>query len=134
MARVQPNGASYADQPGTGVPPGPLRLFSDRLDEIRSAEILDLDQVGRVLAELAADEEFLGPPIAQLPADSPGSRWLIRPARGPRLVWSTVQKESWVTPTRTTAGWPSPRSEGGDPPAVGCGPLVQIAIGVARHC
>jgi len=36
--------------------------------------------------ELAADEEFLGPLIAQLPADSPGSRWLIKPARGPRLV------------------------------------------------
>jgi hypothetical protein len=82
--RVEPTEASHADQPG--VLPGPLRLFADRLDEVRSAEILDLDQVGRVLAELAADEEFFSPLIAQLPVGSPGNRWLIRPARGPRLV------------------------------------------------
>ena len=41
---------------------------------------------GRLLAELAADEEFFGPLIAQLPSGSPGSRWLIKPERGPRLV------------------------------------------------
>jgi hypothetical protein len=45
-----------------------------------------MDQVGRVLVELAGDEEFFGPLIAQLPSGSPGSRWLIRPGRGPRLV------------------------------------------------
>jgi hypothetical protein len=45
-----------------------------------------MDQVGRVLVELAADEEFFGPLIAQLPSGSPGNRWLIRPERGPRLV------------------------------------------------
>jgi hypothetical protein len=33
-----------------------------------------MDQVGRLLVELAADEEFFGPLIAQLPSGSPGSR------------------------------------------------------------
>jgi predicted metal-dependent enzyme (double-stranded beta helix superfamily) len=66
--------------------PEPLRRFADRLAEVRSAEVFDLHQVGRVLVELAADEEFFRPLIAQLPAGSPGSRWLIRPERGPRLV------------------------------------------------
>jgi hypothetical protein len=64
----------------------PLRHFADRLDEIRSAEILDMNQVGRALVELAADAEFFGPLIARLPSGSPGSQWLIRPERGPRLV------------------------------------------------
>jgi hypothetical protein len=84
--RVTPGEAGDGGHPGTGSLPGPLRLFADRLDEVRSAEIFDLDQVGRVLVELAADEEFFAPLIAQLPAGSPGSRWLIRPERGPRLV------------------------------------------------
>ena len=66
--------------------PQSLRLFADRLEAVRSAEILDMDQVGRLLVELAADAEFFGPLIAQLPSGSPGSRWLIRPERGPRLV------------------------------------------------
>ena len=77
---------SAGGQPGTGALPGPLRRFADRLDEVRSAEVLDMDQVGRVLVDLAADEEFFGPLIAQLPPGSPGSRWLIKPERGPRLV------------------------------------------------
>ena len=68
------------------VPSGPLRRFADRLDEIRSAEVFDIDQVGQALTELAADEEFFGPLIAQLPSGSPGNRWLIKPERGPRLV------------------------------------------------
>ena len=78
--------ASHGGQPGTGGLPGPLRHFADRLDEARSAEVIDMDQVGRVLVELAADEEFFGPLIAQIPPGTPGSRWLIRPERGPRLV------------------------------------------------
>jgi hypothetical protein len=78
--------AGYAGQTGSGALPGPLRHFADRLDEVRSAEAFDMDQVGRVLVGLAADEEFFDPLIAQLPSGSPGSRWLIRPERGPRLV------------------------------------------------
>jgi predicted metal-dependent enzyme (double-stranded beta helix superfamily) len=81
--RVEPD---HVDQPDTGALPGPLRLFADRLEEVRSAGIFDLDQAGRVLAELAADQEFFSPMLAELPAASPGNRWLIRPARGPRLV------------------------------------------------
>ena len=34
--------------------PGPLRHFAARLDELRSAGVPDMEQVGRVLAELAA--------------------------------------------------------------------------------
>jgi predicted metal-dependent enzyme (double-stranded beta helix superfamily) len=45
-----------------------------------------MDMVGRLLLELAAEEEFFDPLIAQIPAESPGVRWLARPDRGPRLV------------------------------------------------
>jgi hypothetical protein len=48
--------------------------------------VADDDHAGRLLAGLAADEEFFGPLIAELPARSPGGTWLIRPERGPRLV------------------------------------------------
>ena len=33
-------------QPDISGWPGPLRRFADRLDEVRSAEIFDMDQVG----------------------------------------------------------------------------------------
>ena len=75
------NEAGYGGQTGTGALPGPLRHFADRLDDLHSADVLNMDQVGRLLVELAADEEFFGPLIAQLPSGSPGNRWLIRPAR-----------------------------------------------------
>lgn len=65
---------------------GPLRSFAAQLDELRSGHIPDMDKVGRMLADLAADAEFFAPLIAQLPAAAPGDRWLIRPSRGPRLV------------------------------------------------
>jgi predicted metal-dependent enzyme (double-stranded beta helix superfamily) len=79
-------GAGLSGQEGIGGLPGPLRHFVDRLEVLRSAEVVDMDQMGRLLVELAADEEFFGPLIAQLPSGSPGNRWLIRPERGPRLV------------------------------------------------
>lgn len=41
--------------------PSPLRGFLAQLDDLRSADALDMDQVGRLLVELAADEEYLGP-------------------------------------------------------------------------
>ena len=68
------------------VLPSPLRRFLAQLDELRSAGVLDMDQVGRVLVELAADEEYFGPLIAEMPAESPGGKWLVKPERGPRLV------------------------------------------------
>jgi predicted metal-dependent enzyme (double-stranded beta helix superfamily) len=70
----------------TGVLPGPLRRFLAQLAELRSGGSPDLDQVGRLLVELAADEEFFAPLIAEMPADSPAVHWLIQPDRGPRLV------------------------------------------------
>jgi predicted metal-dependent enzyme (double-stranded beta helix superfamily) len=70
----------------TGALPGSLRRFQARLDELRSAAALDMGQVGQLLADLAADEEFFRPLIAELPSAEPGDRWLIRPERGPRLV------------------------------------------------
>src|SRR5689334_17622720 len=70
----------------TSALPGPLRRFATHLDELRSGDVPDMDQVGRILADLAADTEFFDPLIAQLPVAAPGDRWLIRPERGPRLV------------------------------------------------
>jgi len=64
----------------------PLRPFLAQLEDLRSADVLDMDQVGRLLVELAADEEYLGPLIAEMPAQSPGGKWLVKPERGPRLV------------------------------------------------
>jgi hypothetical protein len=69
-----------------GALAGPLRHFEDQLDELRSADVPDMGNVGRLLVELAADEEFFAPLIADIPAPAPGDRWLVRPERGPRLV------------------------------------------------
>jgi hypothetical protein len=70
----------------TGAVPAPLRHFLAQLDELRSGDILGMDQVGRLLVELAADEEFFGPLIADMPAAEAGGKWLVKPERGPRLV------------------------------------------------
>ena len=71
---------------GTGAVPSPLRHFLAELDEVRSAGVFDMDEVGRLLVGLAADGEYLAPLIAEIPPESPGGRWLVRPERGPRLV------------------------------------------------
>src|SRR6476469_5436552 len=42
--------------------------------------------VGRLLVELAADEEYLGPLIAEILLESSGGKWLFEPERGPRPV------------------------------------------------
>jgi predicted metal-dependent enzyme (double-stranded beta helix superfamily) len=70
----------------TGTLPGPVRRLMARLDELRPGGEPDMGEVGRLLTELAADEEFFAPLIAQMPAGSPGVRWLAKPERGPRLV------------------------------------------------
>jgi hypothetical protein len=70
----------------TGAVPSPLRGFLAELQELSHGDASDMTQVGRLLVELAADEEFFGPLIEQIPPATPGSRWLIRPERGPRLV------------------------------------------------
>ena len=88
--------------------PGPLRHFLTRLDELRYGDIVDMDEVGRLLVELAADEEYLGPLIAEIPSESPGGRWLVKPERGPRLV--LFHRPEGPTPTPTIAGSQSLRS------------------------
>ena len=70
----------------TGALASPLRRFLEQMDGLHSAGVPDMAEVGRILAGLAADEEFFGPLIAEIPAQSPGGTWLIRPERGPRLV------------------------------------------------
>jgi hypothetical protein len=76
----------YSGQVSTGAWPSPLRRFVAGLDEQRSGGVPDMDQVGRLLVNLAADEEFFAPLIDQLPSAAPGDWWLLRPDRGPRLV------------------------------------------------
>jgi hypothetical protein len=101
----------------------PLRRFADRLDEVRSADAVDMNQVGRLLVELAADEEFLGPLIAQLPSGSPGSRWPIRPrTRSPAGACPPSRGSHGLHPLSPVLGRHCPGPRGGDPPAVGCGP------------
>jgi predicted metal-dependent enzyme (double-stranded beta helix superfamily) len=70
----------------SGTVPSPVRHFLAQLDGLRPADAPDMDEVGRLLAELAADEEFFAPLIARMPAGSPGTHWLAQPERGPRLV------------------------------------------------
>ena len=78
---VPRNEAGFGGQSDSGALPGPLRYFSGRLDDLRSADVLDMNQVGRLLVELAADEELFDPLNAQQTTGSAGNRWLIRPAR-----------------------------------------------------
>jgi hypothetical protein len=69
-----------------GAFPHPLRRFLAQLNELRSGDVPDMAEVGRLLVELAAEEEYFAPLIAQMPAESPGVHWLATPERGPRLV------------------------------------------------
>jgi hypothetical protein len=66
--------------------PSPLRHFVAELDALRAANSLDMDRVGRLVVELAADHDYLGPLITEMPANSTSGTWLLRPGRGPRLV------------------------------------------------
>jgi predicted metal-dependent enzyme (double-stranded beta helix superfamily) len=66
--------------------PGPLAGFLARLADAAPGDRADMGAVGRLLVDLAADEEFFAPAIADLPSGRPAGKWLIRPARGPRLL------------------------------------------------
>jgi hypothetical protein len=70
----------------TGALPSPLRHFLAQLDELGPGGAADMGKVGASLVELAGDQDFFAPLIAQMPAGSPGVHWLIQPGRGPRLV------------------------------------------------
>ena len=58
------NGVSHGGQEGTSAWPGLLRHFADHLEEVRSAKILDMDQLGRVLVECTT----MAMPLARVPA------------------------------------------------------------------
>jgi hypothetical protein len=75
----------------TDDPASPLRPFLAQLDDLRSADVLDMDQVGRLLVELAADEEYLGPLIAEMPSQSPGASGWSSPNGDPAWCCSTGQ-------------------------------------------
>jgi len=64
----------------------PLGNFLSQLDELRGADVLDLDAVGRLLAGLAADDDFFAPLIAQMPTQSQGTHWLVKPHVPPQDV------------------------------------------------
>ena len=111
--------------------PGPLRHFLTRLDEMRSGSRLDMDKVGRLLVELAADEEYLGPLIAEIPPESPGGTWLVKLERGPRLVLFH-RPEGMIAYTHSHHGWSqSLRSAAWRPISGG----MQFAMGAdGRNC
>jgi hypothetical protein len=69
--------------------PGTLRRFLEQLDGLRTADPPDLEEVGRLLVDLAADQEFFDPLIAELPSAEPGDRWLIRPEQARAWCLST---------------------------------------------
>ena len=77
---------SYVRRVRPGAYASPVRRFLAQLDELRSAGVPDMAEVGRLLVELAADEEYFGPLIARIPPEAPAVQWLVRPERGPRLV------------------------------------------------
>ena len=87
---VQRSGAAgervYVEHMSTGAVPDPVRHLMAQLDELRLGDAPGMGEVGRLLLDLAADEEFFAPLIAQMPAESPAVRWLATPERGPRLV------------------------------------------------
>ena len=110
-----------------GAHPAPLRHFMAQLDELGSSDVPDMDEVGRLLVELAADEEYFAPLVAAMPAESPGVHWLAQPDRGPRLVLVhrpegvmayTHSHQCWVAiaPVRgveTHQHWNAVRHDGG---------------------
>ena len=57
----------------TGDLASPLRHFLAQLDEACSDGAPDMDQVGRCLVELAADEEYFAPLIGGMPGGSPAA-------------------------------------------------------------
>ena len=83
---ASPGGPRLGGRVSTGTLPGPLRHFLAQLDDLGSGGAPDMGKVGAALVELAADQEFFAPLIAQMPAGAPGVHWLVQPGRGPRPV------------------------------------------------
>jgi hypothetical protein len=56
-----------------------------QLNDVGAGDVPEMEKVGRLLVELAADGEFFGPLIAEMPADHAGGRWLVKPSRAHRV-------------------------------------------------
>jgi len=69
---------TYADDP-------PVHAFLARVDELASGSAPDVAAIGRAMGELATDEEYFAPLVAQLAPDDLGVIGLHMPERGPRL-------------------------------------------------
>ncbi len=69
---------TYADDP-------PVKELLARIDELTAGDAPDVSAIGRALAELATDEEYFAPLVAQLAPDDMGVIGLHMPERGPRL-------------------------------------------------
>ena len=54
-----------------GVFPHPVRRCLAQLNELRFGDAPDMAEVGRLLLQLAAEEEFFAPLITQMPTESP---------------------------------------------------------------
>jgi hypothetical protein len=77
----------------TGALSNPVIHLMAQLDELRFGDVPDMGEVGRLLMELAADEESFAPLIAQMPAESPGVHWLAPcPNEARAWCWSTGRK------------------------------------------
>jgi hypothetical protein len=72
----------------TGAPPGPLSHFVAHLDQLRTGSVPDMDVIGRLLAELTADEEYLAP------LDTTPARERGRPSRPAILASPTGHRRS----------------------------------------
>ena len=106
---------------GTGALPSPLSHFVAQLDEVRAGGVPDMDAIGRLLVQLAADDEFFAPLIAGMPPESMGVHWLVKPERGPRLVL-VHRPEGVMAYTHSHGCWVGdrPRPGSGDSPALEC--------------
>lgn len=63
---------SYINEVRVSEYPSPLRNLLSQLDELRAEDSLDMSKVGHLLVQLAADEDYLGPIITAMPAESSG--------------------------------------------------------------
>ena len=100
--------------------PEPLRHFLAQLDELRSASIPDMDRVGRLLTELAADEEYFGPLITEMPSESPRGEVAGQARTGsPAGAIPPATGGDGLHPFPPLLGGHCPGPRRGDPSAVG---------------
>jgi len=81
----------------------PIRSLYDRVATY--AEPLDMDAIGRALAEFAHDEEYLAHHIAKLPADRFSGRILAEPAPDLPLLNLVYRPEGVVSKVHSHSVW-----------------------------